>query len=125
MNTYDIHEKNLPILEELNKINPIKHSEYKEKILIKEAKRRGLVYGVRFISPNGEDWDFKVTSNDFHFDAVNNTLSFTQHLGGTVFLFVHGEWAEVIEQSSLEQDIQQLKDKYKQYKFTITIEDNI
>lgn len=27
--------------------------------------------------------------------------------------------------SSLEQDIQQLKDKYKQYKFTITIEDNI
>lgn len=29
------------------------------------------------------------------------------------------------QQSSLEQDIQQLKDKYKQYKFTITIEDNI
>lgn len=26
---------------------------------------------------------------------------------------------------TLEQDIQQLKDKYKQYKFTITIEDNI
>lgn len=29
------------------------------------------------------------------------------------------------QESSLEQDIQQLKDKYKQYKFTITIEDNI
>lgn len=67
-----------------------------EEALIKEAKRRGLLHGVRFVSPNGEDWDFKVTSNDFHFDAVNNTLSFTQYLGGEVFLFMDGHWAEPI-----------------------------
>ena len=70
-----------------------------EEALVKEAKRRGLLHGVRFISPNCENWGFKVTSNDFHFDSVNNTLSFTQDLGGTVFLFIHGHWAEpIIEQ---------------------------
>lgn len=87
-------------------INEINTNGYKEatpqeveEALIKEAKRRGLLHGVRFVSPNGEDWGFKVNSNDFHFDEVNNTLSFTQDLGGTVFLFIDGHWAEpIIEQ---------------------------
>lgn len=58
-----------------------------------------------------------------------DNMSLRYQLNNTYWGCVYclGEWAEVIEpqQSSLEQDIQQLKDKYKQYKFTITIEDNI
>ena len=117
--------------------------------LIEEAKRRGfLTIGNKFKSCFSDNDQIRKIDHYINWDGSKNIISLSHSSLGLFYLdgietekglcsnptiFRGGKWATVIEQDkfaepkqpTLEQDIQQLKDKYKQYKFIITIEDNI
>lgn len=99
-------------------------------VLEKTSDKIDLHVGLKFKTPK-DDIIYEIT--DIYFDTVKiGWKGFKDRVDYEVSkvkeYFNDGTW-KVYEpkqqQSSLEQDIQQLKDKYKQYKFTITIEDNI
>lgn len=73
---------------------PATHSEV-ESALIAEAKRRGLVEGVRFISPDGEDHGYTLTSttSGLGYTFQDNILCY-----GVYRIFNDGKWATMIEQ---------------------------
>ena len=84
----DIYKKNEQVLECLKKINIDKYNYYTEKILIKEAKKRGFKEGVYYKVDNGTDYRNRC-NKEFNYDR-NRLFS-----NGWA-LFSEGSWAEII-----------------------------
>ena len=83
----------------------------------------GIIYEITSISDEylNVGWDGIKDRVDYLAYNVNEYFK-----NGTWIVYEHSDkFVNPQQPSSLEQDIQKLKDKYKQYKFTITIEDNI
>ena len=65
-----------------------------EELLIKEAKRRGLVKGIRITSP-WLDGPSQGSLTEYHFQSIGNNLCMLSDDFGTHTIFKDGEWAEV------------------------------
>ena len=61
--------------------------------LIEEAKRRGLVMGVKYFSADGNNFEARQIKGDFYY--CNNDM-LTDGWGGCVYC--QGKWAEIIKQ---------------------------
>lgn len=90
-----------------------------EELLIKEAEKRGLSKGSTVVFGSSICGEYTLDSNGDYIFIYGCLFWINPDI--LVHLFRDGEWAKLTP-SQLDKDIQALKDKYPQFKITVTFE---